>query len=393
MELTRKQEEGLKIAVNKFKHHEKFTVISGYAGSGKSTLVKFIVAALGIDLEKVSYAAYTGKASEVLRKKGNPNAMTLHKLLFDTHLTSEGHFIRIKREEMPYKVIVVDECSMVPQDMINQLNSYPGLFTIYLGDPGQLPPISKEMGGPNHLLEHPDIFLDEIMRQALDSDIIRLSMKIRNHEGFDNFHGKDAQVISYEELNTGMLLWADIILCATNRTRKDINTEVRQLLGYNGDVVDGDKVICTRNYWDIQGSNFNPLINGCIGYLKNPYKSFVKYPSYLWRALGGVNSVETAEGIFETESKEKYGVILDRKMLLTGIPTFDRKSEYILNKKNKTCPLQFEYGYAITVHKSQGSEFENVLVLEESFPFNKEEHARWAYTAVTRASKRLVFVR
>lgn len=391
MVLTAKQEEAVKIAKEKFKRHEKYMVISGYAGSGKSTTVRFIIASLGVELEEVCYAAYTGKASEVLRKKGNPNAMTLHKLLYETTLTKEGTFIHKKVEHLKYKVVVVDECSMIPQDMVEQLAGYPGVFTIYLGDEAQLPPVDKD--GQNHLLDNPDIFLDEIMRQALDSDIIRLSMKIRHHESFDNFAGHDAQVIDYEELNTGMLLWADIILCATNRTRQELNAQVRQLMGYEGTVTEGDKVICTRNYWNTFGSMGNPLINGCIGYLKRPYTSFIHYPQYMKRALGQAGTVETIESFFETDFGERYSIMADKKMLVTGQPSLTRKMEYMLNSKKKSYPLQFEYGYAITCHKSQGSEFPNVLVIEEGFPFVKEEHARWLYTAVTRASEKLVLVR
>ena len=97
MELTKRQEEGLKIAVQRYTDGEKFTVISGYAGSGKSTLVKFITTALsafGVDpQEDIVYCAYTGKAVEVLRQKGNSNCKTAHKLLYKTIPTPSGKFI------------------------------------------------------------------------------------------------------------------------------------------------------------------------------------------------------------------------------------------------------------------------------------------------------------
>ena len=84
MILTNEQEQALKIILNKYKNHEKYVTICGYAGVGKSTLAKFAIEALDVSPEKVAYATYTGKAAEVLRKKGNPNAMTLHKLLYDS---------------------------------------------------------------------------------------------------------------------------------------------------------------------------------------------------------------------------------------------------------------------------------------------------------------------
>ena len=82
MILTKKQEEGLKIAVERYLNDEKYTVISGYAGSGKTTLVRFIIEALDVNEDEVCYCAFTGKATEVLRKKGNKNTCTLHKLLY-----------------------------------------------------------------------------------------------------------------------------------------------------------------------------------------------------------------------------------------------------------------------------------------------------------------------
>ena len=99
------------------------------------------------------------------------------------------------------------------------------------------------------LLQSPHIFLDEVMRQASESEIIQLSMKIRNGEPLELFKGKEVQVISKEEVTTGHLLWADQILCATNLVRMDLNNQVRQLKGFGTEPEDGDKIICLRNYW------------------------------------------------------------------------------------------------------------------------------------------------
>ena len=109
MVLTAKQEEGLRIALDRYHAGEKFTVISGYAGTGKSTLVRFIIEALNIDEEDVVYTAFTGKAAEVLHKKGNKNAMTLHKLLYDSFPKGDGTFFKKPKALIDYKFIVVDE--------------------------------------------------------------------------------------------------------------------------------------------------------------------------------------------------------------------------------------------------------------------------------------------
>ena len=394
MELTEKQKQGLEIAIQRYKEHKKYTIISGYAGSGKSTLIKFIVSALpDIDPDtQVVYTSFTGKATQVLAKKGNKNTSTLHKLLFESYPRPDGTFVRIPVTTLlPYKVVIVDEISMVPKELMDRLESYP-VYIIGLGDPFQLPPVDKD--SDNHLLDHPHIFLDEIMRQAVESEIIQLTMKIRNFEPIDYFKGKEVQVLHKNELTTGMLLWADQILVATNATRKSINMQIRGLLGHGEEPEDGDKVICCRNYWDCQADNEYPLINGTIGTLNNSYENFIPIPRFLKRRIPYEgDKVDTINAEFIGDSEENYGYLrMDRKLIEQGVKTLDNKSQYILGKY-ATLPMEFEYGYAITTHRAQGSEWDNVLVIEEGFPFDKEEHARWLYTAATRSAKKLVIIK
>lgn len=206
MILTKKQEEGLNIALQRHKDHEKYTVISGYAGTGKSTLVRFIIDALQVSPSKVCYATFTGKAAEVLRKKGNENTMTLHKLLYDNIMLPAGGYMHIPKKSLEYSVIVVDEVSMVPDFMMELLFKHK-CYVICLGDPFQLPPIDKE--SDNHLLDHPHVFLDEIMRQAAENEIIRISMDIREQKPLTEFQGEDVKIIHRKDYQRGMLLWAD----------------------------------------------------------------------------------------------------------------------------------------------------------------------------------------
>lgn len=391
MELTEKQKEGLQIAIERYKKRKKYTIISGYAGTGKSTLVKFIVSALNIPNEDVVYTSFTGKATQVLQQKGNKNTETLHKLLFESFPRPDGTFFRRPVSIIPYKIVIVDEISMVPKSLMDQLMKY-DVYIIGLGDPFQLPPINKNED--NHLLDNPHIFLDEIMRQAKESEIIQLTMKIRNKEPIENFKGKEVQILSKEELNTGMLQWADQILVATNATRKHINQQMRELYGRCGNPTDGDKVICCRNYWDIMGRNGNSLINGTIGHLKNPYETFFMLPTYLKPDNPKIDLIKTE---FISEMGESFGLVsMDKKLILEGDKSIDFKTSFKIGKNPKyssLLPLEFEYGYAITTHKAQGSEWEKVLVIEENFPFDKEEHARWLYTACTRSSGKLVLIR
>lgn len=136
MELTNKQEIGLRIAVERYRNNEPYTVIAGYAGVGKSTLIKFIISALEIDPDKVAYIAYTGKAAQVLRNKGNYGAMTAHRLLYKSLQKPDGTFVHIPKTSISgYDIVVVDEVSMLPKPMWDLLLSH-GIYVIACGDPG-----------------------------------------------------------------------------------------------------------------------------------------------------------------------------------------------------------------------------------------------------------------
>ena len=391
MELTAKQKQGLNIILERYRNHEKYTTIAGYAGTGKSTLIKFAIEALNIEPYKIAYATYTGKAAEVLRKKGNPGACTLHKLLYESIPLSGGGFYRRPKTFLGVDIVVVDEISMVPKFLIDQLLLH-RVYVIFLGDPFQLPQIDK--GEDNHILDNPHIFLDEIMRQAEESEIIQLTMKIREGKNIPLFHGQDVQVLSAADLNTGMLSWADQIICATNKTRISINNLMRTSYGFEGLPKDGEKMICLRNYWDKSNENEDALVNGTTGIIRNPFESFREIPRTI---KNDRYRLPIIIGNFQTDSGEFNSLELDKEMILTGKKCIDWKVSFQLGKmKNKIgdiVPLEFAFAYAITGHKSQGSEYEKVLVIEENFPFDKKEHARWLYTCCTRASEKLVLVR
>ena len=210
MILTKKQQEGLNTAVDRYKNKEAYTCIAGYAGTGKSTLISFIIEALNLKHKEVAYVAFTGKAANILSRKGCPNATTAHKLLYKAIPLPTGGF-RFEEKflgDSGLKVIVVDEVSMLPIEMWNLLLKH-GIYVIAAGDPGQLPPVDKD--SDNHVLDKPHIFLDEIMRQAQDSEIIRLSMWIREGKPISNFpcSNKQVMILKPNEVVTGAYLWAD----------------------------------------------------------------------------------------------------------------------------------------------------------------------------------------
>ena len=395
MILTSKQEEGLRIAVDRYQAGEKYTVISGYAGSGKSTLIKFIIDALEVNKDvDVCYVAFTGKAATVLQQKGCPNATTAHKLLYYAKPMPNGNFKFEKKKRLECKIVVVDEISMLPKSMWNLLLTHK-VYILAAGDPGQLPPIDKDED--NHVLDHPHIFLDEIMRQAQNSEIIRLSMWVREGKSIDSFPFVKEEVDIYprEALVSGMYNWADQIICATNQTRDNINNYVREIKGYGKEPEIGDKVISLCNHWEYYSASGNwVLTNGSIGTIKEYSKRKIYIPSFIYKG-----PIDYMFSELELEDGDLFvNTPIDYKCLLNGgTPTLNKKQLYLFNKYeeqiNEWPPFDFVYAYAITCHKAQGSEWDKVLVFEEDFPKIPLEHKQWLYTAITRASKKVVVIK
>lgn len=404
--LNEGQKKGLEVAVRHFKEG-KDTVIAGYAGTGKSTLVAKIIEKLHIS--NVVFVAFAGKAVKVLREKGNENAITCHRLLYKPILQEDGTYKYELTDSIDYDLIVADECSMIPNKMVKEMRSF-GVPIIFLGDSFQLPPVenpeaeNEENTVNNHLLDNPDVFLTEIMRQATESEIIRAGIKLRNMEKLSYGIDREFSVINKNKLNDRTLLWADEIICATNRKRTEINNYVRKLLKHSELPQVGDKIICLHNYYDYVTNNDDmmPLTNGTIGII-------VKMEEVMWTAPKSIIDKLEVKEIpcysisIKTDSGFYNNLLIDKNELITGKKTLTGYDLYLVSKKykeldkakisHKPIPMDFNYGYAITCHKAQGSEWDNIVVMEEWFPNDLETHCRWLYTAITRASEKVVIVR
>ena len=390
MILNKQQEEGLKIAVQRYRANEPWTCIAGYAGTGKSTLIKFIIAALDLDEDfDVCYVAYTGKAASVLKEKGCPNAMTAHRLLYQSLPRNDGTFYhKIKRPlDRYYKIIVVDEISMLPKEMWDLLLSHK-IHVICLGDPFQLPPIGEDNG----VLANPHIFLDEIMRQAEESEIIRLTMNIREGKALELFKGNEVQVIEPKDIVGGLYGWADQILVAKNLTRRIINNQMRKMLFNTEDTtpIEGDKIICLKNDWEHPSAAGEVTVNGTIGTLSNIRYNY-SIPCLNPMMLGDFLPDTYSSKDLELSPVDLYfrNINMDYKLLTTGEETVTKENFKTFPKLWR--PQTYDYAYAITCHKSQGSEYDKVLVFEEYLKGG--DHARWLYTAATRAKEKLIIVR
>lgn len=371
--LTPKQEEALRIMKTNYFNQEPVTVIAGVAGSGKSTIVKEFVYRYLKRYTNIKYVAFTGKAALVLRKKGLP-ATTIHKLIYNAHYnpkTKKYYFTKKSHLEEDIDLIIVDEVSMVSNSILKDLASFK-IPIIALGDPMQL----EAIGERNNLLSHPDIFLDEVHRQALDNDIIKLSMEVRTQTPWSDYsNSKYVKIMRKQDINLGVLMWADQILAGTNFIKSSINKTVRKALNRHGDLPEvGDKIICLKNYWDTTNRMFSPLVNGMIGYVD---KIYIK-----------VDNDDAVTGHyfvcdFKAEGEEMYPyrrLQLDANIFKNLAPMID--SDFY---------KQFDYAYAITVHKAQGSEWDKVVIFDEYF--KGTNHTKWLYTAITRAKEKLVLIR
>jgi exodeoxyribonuclease-5 len=333
----------------------------GYAGTGKTTLARHIAG--GVD-GKVAFAAFTGKAALVMRAKGCDGASTIHSLIYRARESGEEIPSFDLWDEAPAskaELIVIDECSMVDPELGRDLLSF-GVPLLVLGDPAQLPPIS---GGGFFTDAKPDVMLTEVHRQAQDNPIIRLSMDVR--EGKDVTPGiyDGTQVVTREALDPARVIAADQVLVGRNATRRAYNTRMRERRGFSSALPEaGDKLVCLRN------NRRKGLFNGGLWQVKQSPTSRKQILQLQLRPEEAV----AAKGI-------KVSV---RPECFTGnIESF----EWPQRKKYD----EFDYGYVLTVHKAQGSQWDDVVLFDESFAF-PDSRARWLYTGITRAAKALTIV-
>jgi len=334
----------------------------GYAGTGKTTIAKEIAQQVG---GMVLFATFTGKASLVLRSKGCDNASTIHSLIYKVDDDGPNPTFVINNESPLFiaRLLIVDEVSMVGDDLARDLIGF-NTKILVLGDPAQLPPVK---GTGYFIDEKPDFMLTEIHRQAADNPIIRMSMEIREGRKLQIGQYGDSRVIPRAKMGQRMVMDADQVLCGLNRTRRTSNLKIRALLGRN-DVMptSGDRLVCLRNNKEKQ------LLNG------------------------GLWDVESVEGVTD-DGDVPMTVRSSDNPLITypveiEVPTqFFLGTEDTLEYSRRRESDEFDYGYALTVHKSQGSQFDNVLVIDESRVF-KEDAAKWLYTAVTRAAQKIIIV-
>jgi len=375
MQFAPQQDEALKAVAEWLKEGKApLFRLFGYAGTGKTTLARHF--AEHVDGE-VLFAAFTGKAAQVLRSKGASNAKTIHSLIYrprgeeavedeETGKTSIAPMFTINRQSPVAKaaLIIVDECSMVDEALGKDLMSF-GTPILVLGDPGQLPPVS---GGGYFTSQEPDYLLTDIHRQARDNPIIQLAMQVRegNEIGYGDYGA--AKVISKNEVTQPLVLDADQVLVGTNRMRRRYNQRLRELKGFSaGYPQSGDKLVCLRN------DPAKGLLNGSLWQVMTSSRETTK---------PGINLLIKPEDDDMDRGAAKI------KLLKQAFEDIESEIPWSTRKRYD----EFDYGYALTVHKAQGSQWNNVVLFDESWAF-RDTRERWLYTAITRAAETLTIVR
>lgn len=372
--------------------------MAGFAGSGKTTLVSVIA---GEQKKRIAFVAFTGKAASVLRRKLTAiNALkpgdycgTIHSLIYTHDKETNEWYLHEPKALERFDLIVADEASMIPEELFDDLASF-HIPILAVGDHGQLPPVS----GQGSLMLFPHVKLEKIHRQAEGNPIIQLSKKVRETgridlrmmDGVHVRHVSQAQLTPllteiYEKREN---LFDVAVLTYTNAARRSINDRVRMIRGQYAKnpklPVQGDQVICLRNERKLD----IPLFNGMRGLVMKDPVIGPKAP----------NGHLVCARVDFPEEESWYNARMNRLQFLrpktiTSWKEMQDIGLYTVQSWEAMGQL-FDFGYALTTHKSQGSSFDEVVVVCGDRPakVTDEDWGKWCYTAVTRSSDRLIVV-
>lgn len=343
--------------------------LGGYAGTGKSTVIRHLIRNDFRGL-RVRACAFTGKAADVLRRRGVA-ATTIHSLIYDVRVAPDGSVRFVLKDKIPADLIVVDEASMVSAAIYRDLLGF-GLPVLFVGDTGQLEPIGDDPG----VMRSPDAMLETVHRQALLNPIIGFGERVRRGAGAGKPREESGDHGTLRVINGRMdddsfisvLTETDQVIVGYNKTRVTLNEIVREYRGLGGLVCVGDRLVCLKN-----DRNFG-IFNGQQAVVTDVGRE----------VRGCVHlGVEDADGLRFT---------VPACVRQFGRPsTLEEAQNVSMRPRNERGPRTYwDYGYAVTVWKAQGSEWGRVTVFEEIH--RRVSPSRWRYTAATRAENELVYV-
>lgn len=347
MNLSSEQSKALDLVISNIKN-KYYQTVGGYAGTGKSTCLSV----LANKYKNFRTCAFTGKAANVLRKKGIHDANTIHSTIYVCKEDSKGNIVfDLKRPfERDFDGLFVDEASMVSEELFDDIMSF-NVPVVFFGDHGQLEPIKSNF----NLMAKPDITLEVIHRNANTiaqfANFLRTGKDAKSFDGFNDI----VKIIPKKNVSIKDLSEADQVICAFNKTRCSINKKVRDFLGFKQTIEPKDKIICLKN-----NKHFG-IFNGM---------------------QGNVTNVKGKKLSFVDYDNKKF--VVDAFLQQFGM---DKLHESAQNERDIGF---FDFSYAITCHKAQGDEWDDVIVIEERCDL--WEHKRWAYTAASRAKQSILWV-
>lgn len=376
-------------------HRSNYLAVAGYAGTGKTTVMGVSAARIVQRHPNIAigYCAPTGKAAGVLGGKLRDfGAMNGNSLVHTIH----GHIYRLNKsaskggkmvwdskmaEEVPYDLLVVDEASMVTQQIFSDLMKY-HVPVIFIGDSGQLPPVQDRLFQP---LTDTEFVLTEVHRQALENPIVRWATEVRNggriplttSSHFARMSKRDPRARKIVEAFVQKLPAGDsMILCGMNRTRLALNGIARKQLGFSGQIPNvGERLICLKNH-----RAFN-LYNGQIHKVSAIGNCVANDSCYLVDLEDNPVQMVAFAGALNSENG---------KVLAQRISMQHDDMSACLKESFQDDPMLFDYGYCCSVHKAQGSEWDNVLLYDErNSHMSDDDYRRWLYTGMTRAREKL----
>jgi exodeoxyribonuclease V len=433
----------------KSEKNNKTFLLKGFAGTGKTTVVSVLVNILPkLKLDSMLLAP-TGRAAKVLSSYSQQHALTIHKAIYKTNDGDSGFFLTLRENTHKNTVFIVDEASMIAsetpekhglfpvsnilEDLLTYIFSGENCSLIFVGDTAQLPPVGTSLSMALNVdylktayhLTIDSFELTEVVRQSEDSGILSNATRIRklvqqeeiDYNFFTTYGFKDVSRINGDELedslNTAYSKSGDtetIVICRSNKRANLFNNEIRQRILYReGQINAGDKIMIVKNnyFWISKRSKAGFIANGDIAEILRIKNKEIVADQYNF-ADASIRLIDYPEEkdfdvklLLDTLQMDAPSLSYDDYKKLYNEISDDYKhitDNYQRLKLMRANPylnaLQIKFAYAMTCHKTQGGQWENVFI-EQGYLTDEminKEYLRWLYTAVTRGTKNLYLV-